>query len=86
MTGLLSVLMLGLVPLQITRVLGHREVALILSHLLQPRVALLRDLAAIAFLDMGVRFAGRADRCCVSRHSSGFMKFMHQHPETIGTL
>jgi hypothetical protein len=61
-------------------VLRHREVALILSRLLQLRDALSMDHVAIAFLDMGVGFAGRADHSCVSRHSSGFMKFVYQHP------
>jgi hypothetical protein len=52
----------------------------ILSRLLQLRVALTRDHAAIAFLDVGVGFAGRAHHSCVSRHSSGFMKFVYQDP------
>jgi hypothetical protein len=69
-----------LVWFQVIPVLRRREVALILSRLLQPRVALPRDHAAIAFLDVGVGFAGRADSCCVSRHFSGSLKFMYQHP------
>jgi hypothetical protein len=48
-------------------VLRRREVALILSRLLQPRVALPGDHAAIAFLDVGVGFAGRADHSYVSK-------------------
>jgi hypothetical protein len=72
--------MLGLLPLQLIPVLRRREVTLILSRLIQPRVALFRDHAAGAFLDVGVGFVGRAPCCCVSRHSSGFFKFMRQHP------
>jgi hypothetical protein len=45
-------------------VLRRREIALILSRLLQLTVALPRDHAAIAFLDVGVGFAGRADHSC----------------------
>jgi hypothetical protein len=50
-------------------------------HPLPPaRVALPRDHAAIAFFDVGVGFAGRADSCCISRRFSGSSKFMYQHP------
>jgi hypothetical protein len=78
--GLPSVFLLGLVALETIPVLRRREFALILSRLLQLRVALPGDHAAIAFLDVGVGFAGRADRYCVSRHFPGFVKFMYQDP------
>jgi hypothetical protein len=71
--------MLDLLLLPIIPVFRRREVALILSRLLQPTVALPRDHAAIAFSDVGVGFAGRADSSCVSRHFSGFMEFSYQY-------
>jgi hypothetical protein len=74
--------MLDLPPSSIIPVFRRREVAFILSRQLQPRVALPRDHAAIAFSDVGVGFAGGADSSCVSRHFSRFMEFRHQHPST----
>jgi hypothetical protein len=67
-------LLLSLLTLQMVPVLRRREVALTPSRLLQLRVALPRDHVALAILDVGVGFAGRA--VVVSRHSSGFTKFM----------
>jgi hypothetical protein len=58
----------GLLSLWIILVLGRQEAALVLSCLLQPRVALPRNHAVVAFLLVRVGFAVTADSCCVSRH------------------
>jgi hypothetical protein len=85
MSGDGNLLLLHMIP-----VLRRREVALILSRLLQPKSCIAQGSRNYSLLGRGSRFPDRVDHSYVSRHSSGFMKLcVNNHkftPDTFSSL